>query len=140
MSSQSGRAARYRVEFDDAAFAEDLQHNSPPARAAGQTEHSDIVKNGLDPARLKRCEAEGRDGTKLPNCAKIYIPEPDGPWGMVFELRVNDARRPYLACMAFGTRHPTRAGKLSIYEVASQRLDEITAEDLRAKKPDTPGG
>jgi hypothetical protein len=130
MSSRSGRAARYRVELDDAAFAEDLRHNTPAARAAGELERRDTVKNGLDPLRLKRCEAVGRDGTKLPNCTKIYIPEPDGPWGIVFELRIEDGR-PYLACLAFGTRHPTGPGKPSVYEVADRRLAETNAKDLR---------
>jgi hypothetical protein len=125
MPSQSGRAARYRVQFDDGAFAEDLEHSSPAARAAAKIEHRKIVKNGLNAVRLKRCEREGRDGTRLPNCAKIYIPEPDGPWGMVFELRVEDTGHPYLACLAFGTRHPTGPGKLSGYQVASRRLEQV---------------
>lgn len=134
MPSRSGEAARYRVEFDDGIFAEDLEHNSPAARAAAETERKDIVKNGLSAARLKRCEEEGRDGTKLPNCAKIYIPEPDGPWGMVLELRIDDTRRPYLACLAFGARHPTGPGKLSAYQVASWRLEQIIARAVPPRR------
>jgi hypothetical protein len=37
VSKKPGRGASYRVEFNDAAFAEDLKHNSSPARDAGET-------------------------------------------------------------------------------------------------------
>jgi hypothetical protein len=124
MPSRSRPGARFRVEFDDATFAEDLGHiTSATGRTLAQSERDDITAVGLSPDRLKRCEPEGRDGTKLPGCVKIYIPEPDGTWGMVFQLRIDDDRRPFLACLAFGTRHPTGPGALSVYEVASRRLN-----------------
>jgi hypothetical protein len=114
---------RWRVEFDEAHFAEDLAHSSAAARTAGGSERDEITKHGLAHERLKRCEREGRDGTHLAGCGKIYIPEPDGPWGMVFDGRIDDEGRPYLACLAFGVRHPTGPGALSVYEVASRRLN-----------------
>ncbi len=52
----------------------------------------------------------------------IYIPEPDGTWGMIFQLRIDDEGRPFLAFLAFGTRHPTSPGALSVYEVAHHRI------------------
>jgi hypothetical protein len=122
MPSRSGRDAHFRVAFDDAAFAEDLGHSAPNASAAAQNERDALAKDGLLSNRLKACEDEGRDGTRLPGCAKVYIPEPDGPWGMVFELRVDQDGRPYMACLAFGLRHPTGPGVLSVYEVADRRL------------------
>jgi hypothetical protein len=116
-------AVRFRVEFDDAAFAEDLEHvRSDTARTLAQRECKKLTADGLSPDRLKRCEAEARDGTSLPGRVKIYIPEPDDTWGMVFELRIDDAGRPFLACLAFGTRHPTGPGALSVYDVAHRRL------------------
>jgi hypothetical protein len=36
--------------------------------------------------RTPCCEAEGRDGTRLPACFKVYLPEPDGKFGMVLAL------------------------------------------------------
>ena len=123
MPSPSGPDAHFRVEFDDATFAEDLDHNAPGGRTAARNAREELVKDGLSPERLKGCEAEGRDGARLPGCAKIYIPEPVGPWGMVFELRIDDDRRPYMACLAFGARHPTSPGALSVYQVADRRLN-----------------
>jgi hypothetical protein len=124
MPSQSRSGGRFRVEFDDPTFAEDLEHTtSDTGRALAESERDELTADGLSPDWLKRCEPEGRDGTKLPGCGKIYIPEPDGPWGMVFQLRIDDEGRPFLACLAFGTRHPTGPGALSVYEVASRRLN-----------------
>jgi hypothetical protein len=124
MPSQSAARARFRVAFDDATLAEDLQHSSPAGRNAAYSEREHLTRDGgIAPERLKACEAEGTDATRLPGCAKIYIPEPNGPWGMVFQLRIDERNRPYLACLAFGVRHPTSPGALSVYEVADRRLN-----------------
>jgi len=124
MPGRSRPGAHYRVEFNDATFAEDLEHTaSDTGRTLAQGERDKLTADGLSYERLKACEAEGRDGTRLPNCVKIYIPEPNGTWGMVFQLRFDDDGRPFLACLAFGTRHPTGPGALSVYEVASRRLN-----------------
>lgn len=115
--------ARFGVEFDDAAFAEDLEHtSSDTGRTLAERERDKLTADGLPPDRLRRCDANARDGTSLPGCVKIYIPEPDGTWGMVFQLRIDDDGRPFLACLAFGARHPTGPGALSVYQVAHQRL------------------
>jgi hypothetical protein len=123
MPSPSGRNAHFRVAFDDATFAEDLDHNAPGGHTAAQNAREELSKDGLSPATINACEAEGKDGTRLAGCAKIYLPAPSGPWGMVFELRIDESQRPYMACLAFGLRHPTGPGALSVYEVADQRLN-----------------
>lgn len=124
MPSPSGHNARFRVVFDDATLTEDLNHSSPAGRNAAYNERDEITRDaGLAPERLKACEAEGRDGTRLPGAAKIYIPAPDGHWGMVFQLRIDQDQHPYLACLAFGVRHPTSPGALSVYEIADRRLN-----------------
>jgi hypothetical protein len=122
MPSQSRPGARFRVEFDDATFAEDLAHNTPAAREAGERKRINAERDGQPAHELRPCEPEGRDGTRLPGCVKTRVPWPDGPWGMVFDGRIDDDGRPFLACLAFGTRHPTGPGALSVYEVASRRL------------------
>jgi hypothetical protein len=123
MPSASRPGAHFRVEFDDATFAEDLEHtSSDTGRALAQRERDKLTAERLPPDQLKRCDTEARDGTSLPGCVKIYIPEPDGRWGMVFQLRISSYGRPFLACLAFGTRHPTDPGALSVYQLAHQRI------------------
>ncbi len=120
MTTASRPDARFRVEFDDATFTEDLEHtSSDTGRTLAQRERDKLTANQLSPDRLKRCDTEARDGTSLPCCVKIYIPEPSG---MVFQLRIDDKGRPFLAYLAFGTRHPTSPGALSAYEVAHHRI------------------
>ena len=123
MPTTSRPGARFRVGFDDATFAEDLEHtSSDTGRTLARRERDKLTADGLPPDQLKRCDIEARDGTSLPGCVKIYIPEPDGIWGMVFQLRIDGDGRPFLACLAFGTRHPTGPGAFSVYQVAHQRV------------------
>jgi hypothetical protein len=123
MPSASRPGAHFRVEFDDATFAEDLEHtSSDTGRTLAQRERNKLTDEGLPPGQLKRCDTEARDGTSLPGCVKIYIPRPGGTWGMVFQLRIDPDGRPFLACLAFGTRHPTGPGALSVYQIAHQRI------------------
>jgi hypothetical protein len=70
---------------------------------------------------LRPCDAEARDGTRLGGCAKLYIPQPDGPWGAVFTIDTA-ASKPALLLLAVGERHPNRPWKLSVYEIAHRRL------------------
>jgi len=44
---------------------------------------------GVPIASLKPCDAAGADGTQLVGCAKVYLPPPAGPHGLVLRLRVN---------------------------------------------------
>jgi hypothetical protein len=53
---------------------------------------------------LRRCDSEGRDGTKLPACFKVYLPAPSGRFGMV-PLEAEDATAlrldpAHLSCIA----------------------------------------
>ena len=79
------------------------------------------------------CQPEGRDGTRLGGCVKTRVRWPDGPRGIVLRAG-EDPDRPFaLYTLAYGERHPTRTGKPSVYEVASERLEEIIARDLRGE-------
>ncbi len=54
------------VEFDDHALAADLAHHPPEARSALERLKREIDRDGgLPVSRLKGCDAEGRDGTRL---------------------------------------------------------------------------
>jgi hypothetical protein len=78
MPGASRPGAHFRVDFDDATFAEDLEHTSSgTGRTLAQRERDKLTDEGLPPGQLKRCDTEARDGTSLPGCVKIYIPKPN---------------------------------------------------------------
>jgi hypothetical protein len=57
---------RIPVVFNEHAIAEDLAHHPAVARHALELLRRELDRGGgLLVARLKRCEAEGRDGTRL---------------------------------------------------------------------------
>jgi hypothetical protein len=63
----------------------------PPAEHARET----FEQNGVTTDQLKACAADGPDGTELPHCVKVYVPLPDRPHAMVFEIdRVAGRLRP----------------------------------------------
>lgn len=71
---------------------------------------------------LRRCDPEGRDGTKLPAGFKVYLPAPNGKFGMVFRF-VRDSEGLALRYLAFGVRHhPRNSNAQTVYEIAHQRL------------------
>jgi hypothetical protein len=128
---------RFPARFDPDTWERDLARSTPAGRTAAETAKRDYVRDGVPRSHLKRCQVEGRDGTSLPDCAKVYVPHPNGRWGMVFKVIVNDGR-PRLELLAFGVRHhPKQAHALSVYDLANERATEITAKDLRTKKPPT---
>lgn len=120
--------ARFRVLFDAALLAEDANHSTLKARSILDDAVRALARDGIPVDRLKACEDQGRDGTRLPGCAKTYLPAPDGPWGMVFQLRIDPQGKPFLACLAFGVRHPTRPWQPSVYQTAHQRLHTTTIQ------------
>lgn len=106
MPGRSRPARTPPVVFDDAAWAEDILRASAAARAVAADARGTFEEDGVAIDQLKACAAEGPDGTELPHCLKVYLPAPDGPHGMVFEIdRV--ARRLRLLYVAFGLRHPS---------------------------------
>jgi hypothetical protein len=113
----------FLVRFDTDAFAEDLAHSSPNGRTAGDGARRKYETTGVPFSHLKPCEKEGRDGAKLPDCAKAYVPQPDGKWGMVFHA-IMIAGKLHMECLAFGVRHhPDGSHALTVYDVASRRLN-----------------
>jgi hypothetical protein len=52
---------------------------SSRARAQALREaRSQFEQDGVEIKILRRCDPEGRDGTKLPACFKVYLPSPNG--------------------------------------------------------------
>ena|ERR1700686_2984767 len=112
----------FRVQFDPATLAEDAEHSTPKARTLLRDTVRQLDRNGIPQSQLKACEDPARDDTKLAGCAKTYLPPPNGDWGMVFQLRLDEHGHPFLACLAFGIRHPTRSWQPSVYQIADRRL------------------
>jgi hypothetical protein len=80
-------------------------------------------KTGVPIAQLKACEPEGRAGTRLPHCVNVYLPAPERPHCMVFEIdRIGG--RLGLLYVAFGLGHPRRETRQpSVYEIPHRRLN-----------------
>jgi hypothetical protein len=112
---------RFAVSVDDVLFEEDLAHATAAGRAAIVAVIDQLKSTGVPKSWLKRCQAEGRDGTRLGGCVKIYVPHPDGPWGAVL---TGDKLTtvPTLVLLAVGQRHPTQPWTPSVYQVAHRRL------------------
>jgi hypothetical protein len=130
VSSRPG--ARFEVRFDDVSFQADLGSATKRGREVAIEARERLERDGADLSELLRCQAEHREGTELPNCVKVYLPAPDGRWGMVFELvRERSSGKLLLACLAFGERHPDRHHRPDVYRRAHERLK--TASDQGAE-------
>ncbi len=120
-------AAIVPVQFDEHAIAEDLAHHPPAARKELELFRREVDRDGGLPfSRFKRCEEEGRDGTRLGGCVKAYVPWPTGRFGLVL-LPVAHSTRPLaLRAFAYGVRHPA-ANRLSVYAIADRRHNADSA-------------
>jgi hypothetical protein len=117
----------FPVVFDEPAIAEDLAHHPPVARHALELLRRELDRDGgIAAARVKRCEDEGRDGTKLSNCLKTYVPWPTGQFGLVMLPVAHPTRRLALRAFAFGVRHPAGL-KPSVYQLADKRRNAASA-------------
>jgi hypothetical protein len=80
MPGASPSGAHFRVEFDDATFAEDLGHtSSDTGRSLAQRECHKLTAEGLPPDQLKRCDTEARDGTSCPAASRSTSPNQTEP-------------------------------------------------------------
>lgn len=114
----------FPVGFDEDALAEDLERLPASAEIALRAFRKELQhQGGLPRSRLRACQAEGRDDTKLGGCVKTYIPWPDGRFGAVF-VAVHHPNRPMaLRAFAFGVRHhPAESNAKTVYQVAYRRL------------------
>jgi hypothetical protein len=108
--------------FDDSILAVDLKRLPTAAKTALCDVRRHVqLDGGIPRDRLKRCQAEGRDGTDLAGCVKTYVPWPDGPWGIVFRAGEGPNRSFAIYTIAYGRRHP-RARRTSVYELVHRRL------------------
>ncbi|HEY6145967.1 MAG TPA: hypothetical protein VIV13_06810 [Solirubrobacterales bacterium] len=119
MSIRRGHA---RVLFHEGAFAEDTMRSGRAGAKALREARSRFERDGVEVKELRRCDSEGRDGTKLPACFKVYLPAPSGKFGMVLRF-VRDREGIALRYLAFGVRHhPRDSNAQTAYEIAHRRL------------------
>jgi hypothetical protein len=114
----------FPVGFDEDALAEDLERLPARAEIALREFRKELRRQGGIPkSRLRACQAEGQDGTRLAGCVKTYVPWPDGRFGAVF-APVSHPRRPMaLRVFAFGVRHHPRGSNAeTVYEIADRRV------------------
>jgi hypothetical protein len=117
----AGAGPRFEVRVVEDVLVEDLAHCTPAARAAIEPMVATLREEGAPRELLRRCEEEGRDGTRLGGCVKLYIPQPAGQWGAVL-AGDEEAGKPALVLIAVGERHPAQPWKPSVYEIAHRRL------------------
>jgi len=111
------------VVFDELVWKQEHDSASAKARARADEARLQYEKHGVPRGQLLSCAAEGNDGTQLPGHVKVRIPHPDGPWGFVFAVTIDEEKRAVLHFRAFGMRHPPKASnKPSVYERADRRL------------------
>ena len=115
-----------RFAFDEDVWAEEVGRlrERGRAHASALAARAQMEPPGARTA-VRRCEAEGADGTALAGCGKVYVPldaEPSrAPYAFVFAFRTEPASgRVVLRLLAYGERHPT-VGR-SVYERAHRRL------------------
>jgi len=115
-------ARSFPAHFDPDGWEEDLSRTTPAGREAAEATRRTYERDGIPVEHLRRVEGEGRDGTVLPDCAKVYLPRPVGRFGMVFRAIKIDGRL-HLAYVAFGVRHPPKDSRRpTVYQLAHQRI------------------
>lgn len=126
MGQAAGRTP-FPVEFGVAVWRREVERLAPrsPERQTAERARREI-EAGRSNLHLIRCEAEGREGTSLPFCWKLYLPldamgSSAAPFGFVFHLS-GIHRRPVLQLIAYGERHPSNPRTKSVYQRAHRRL------------------
>jgi hypothetical protein len=113
---------RFPADFHHEAWEEDLARSTDIGRSAGETVRHECEQKGVPQNQLRLCDADGRDGTALPRCVKLYVPQPSGRFGMVFRVTQIDGQL-RLAFLAFGVRHhPPGSNAPTVYQIAHDRL------------------
>ncbi len=108
----------FRVRFDTPTYDQDLQRVRKEGRTVATNARAQLERDGIAVALLSACQSDARDGTELGGLAKLYLPIPYGPWGLVL-AGDRDINGPFLAVVAFGERHPHRGP--SVYAIAHYR-------------------
>lgn len=111
---------RLPVVFDDPTWNADLARLGQRGAEIADRARADLEREGVALSDLLKCDPEGRDGTRLGGCVKLYLDH----WGLVFAPDVSPAGEPRLLCIALGVRHPpVSSPRWSVYKLAHRRLN-----------------
>lgn len=117
-----GGSRRARVRFDEQGFAEDVARLSPAGREACSRARDEFERGGVPLDRLRACAVAHPSGTSLPGCLKVYVPDWEGRWRIVFQIAVDDGG-PMLSFLAAGVGHQPRGARApNAYQLAHHRL------------------
>ncbi len=117
------------VSFNEDAYGEDMLRCGRNGAAVLRATRRRYEDEGVAIASLRRCEEEGSNGTRLPGCFKVYLPAPNGKFGMVLRFTITKKRggkkgAAKLRYLAFGVRHhPKGSHAETVYQVAHRRLN-----------------
>jgi hypothetical protein len=92
------------VVFGEHIFQEDLAYTNVTGIAVARLTRQRYESKGIPVAELRLTEAKGPHAAVLPRCLKVYLPPPDGPFGMVFRLMIDGEGHAHLQYLAFGGR------------------------------------
>jgi hypothetical protein len=113
---------RLPVHFSALAWQLDLEATTAAGAEVARAARRGFARHGVPLDELRPCASEHPSGTSLENCLKVYLPAPDGRFGMVFEFVIRRSR-PELAYLGFGVRHhPCGSHAPTVYEIAHRRL------------------
>jgi hypothetical protein len=110
-TSQTPHPSHAPVVFDEPTFKEDLEYTNVTGIAIARLTRHRYESKGIPVGELRLTEEKGPGGAVLPRCLKVYLPPPDGPFGMVFRLMIdNDTGTAHLRYLAFGRRRQAASG------------------------------
>ena len=99
------------MRFDERIFQEDLAYTSVTGIAIARLTRHRYESKGIPVGELRLTEQKGPHAAVLPRCLKVYLPPPDGSFGMVFRLMIDgDTGSAHLRYLAFGQRRPAASG------------------------------
>ena len=116
------------VRFDREEWLEEVERLDRRSSSRIQAERAlREIESGKAALDLQQCEADGVGGTRLPGCAKLYVPlgrqgASESPFGFVFQLAQDPDGSLVWNFLAFGERHPANPQTRSVYERAHMRL------------------
>lgn len=122
------------LTFDDAVWREEVERFAARSRprVAGETARRELERS-LPASGFKACAADGPDGTRLPKCAKLFVPL--GRSGSAAAPYGSSSRRrspPRSSCVCWPSASVTRRVCAASYERAYKRLHD----GIQISRPD----